>query len=251
MDAKVCKRPAEQQTPERRQLFRDDDTNMSPSPAKVVSPPIKQPKKRTRAAAKPKPKAKAAASTAKVEDMKEAEEGKCTVEGETGEGGESNDKGEKETKSMRAPSEKLKKWAFDTLTAAKGDPASWFHAQKLFEGVKQTEKSCLAKWTYWQNSMYWTTRRVGVLQKQTLGGTKHVLSFGGGHCKHIGIPFVAAELFVRNLIALRSTCQNISRSSPVLACAWYAFMVCMYIKWHVHLGSGMVLSKNFVGDIQL
>ena len=157
MDAKVCKRPAEQQTPERRQLFRDDDTNMSPSPAKVVSPPIKQPKKRARAAAKPKPKAKAAASTAKVEDMKEAEEGKCTVEGETGEGG--------------------------------------------------------------QNSMYWTTRRVGVLQKQTLGGTKHVLSFGGGHCKHIGIPFVASELFVRNLIALRSTCQNISRSSPVLACA--------------------------------
>ena len=172
MDAKVCKRPAEQQTPERRQLFRDDDTNMSPSPAKVVSPPIKQPKKRARAAAKPKPKAKAAASTAKVEDMKEAEEGKCTVEGETGEGGESNDKGEEETKSMRDPSEKLKKWAFDTLTAAKGDPASWFHAQKLFEGVKQTEKSCLAKWTYWQNSMYWTTRRVGVLQKQTLGGNK-------------------------------------------------------------------------------
>lgn len=219
MDAKVCKRPAEQQTPERRQLFRDDDTNMSPSPAKVVSPPIKQPKKRARAAAKPKPKAKAAASTAKVEDMKEAEEGKCTVEGETGEGGESNDKGEEETKSMRDPSEKLKKWAFDTLTEAKGDPASWFHAQKLFEGVKQTEKSCLAKWTYWQNSMYWTTRRVGVLQKQTRGGTKHVLSFGGGHCKHIGIPFVASELFVRNLIALRSTCQNISRSSPVLACA--------------------------------
>ena len=214
MDAKACKRPSEQQTPERKKLFDDDDTAMVPtaSPEKVVSPPIKQPKKRTRGAAKTKPKSKAEASNGKAtENKKEAEEEECTAErGETGQGDESIEKGEKEakTRSIRPPSEKLKKWAIDTLTEAKGDPASWFHAVKLFEGVKLAEKSCSAKWTYWQNSMYWTTRRVGVLQRKTGGGLKHVLSFGGGHCKHIGIPFVATQLFVRNLIVLRSTCKN-------------------------------------------
>ena len=179
---------------------------------------MKQDKKKRRAG-KAKAKAKAAAlppaEEEKDETVEETEKGEAKMVGKSDDkepeekhmekdGKEKEDTG-KEKKAIRPPSEKLTSWAFDKLTEAKGDDATWFHVKKLFEGVTLEERACLEKWIYWALSMYWNTHRVGVLQKQTGGGSKHVLSFGGGHCKHIGIPFVASQLFVCCLIALTST----------------------------------------------
>ena len=186
-------------TPERRRLFVDPEN--SPRNEEVVkpgmspSPAIKQqPAKRSK-------QAKAKAKSKAVVESKVPEKTKQPMDGE--EGKPTNEVETKDDKGKRPPTKKQMDWAKQELTDAKtSDPAQWDHALKLFEAVKVQEKSCVEKYMYWSLSMYWTTRRVGLLQKQCGGGPKHVLSFGGGHCTHIGIPFEACRLFVRFSIAL-------------------------------------------------
>ena len=150
-------------------------------PGMSTSPPIKQPAKRSKGAAKAKAKSKAVVESA----------GKGCPPNEV------ENKDDKNEKTKRPPTKNQVDWAKKELTDAKtSDPAQWDHALKLFEAVKVPERSCVEKYMYWSLSMYWTTRRVGLLQKQCGGAPKHVLSFGGGHCSHIGIPFEAARLYV-------------------------------------------------------
>ena len=187
------KRPA-MQTPERRKLFADDMSPGCPkdSPSKpagmVASPPIRQDKKKPKRAAKCKAKAKAKskAEVSMEEEPKSGEE----------KGGEV-----KEPTGPRAPSDRAKQWAMAKLVEAKQDPPAWLHVCKLFEGTKIPERSSGDKLMYFSFSMYWRTRRVGLLQKQPTGGNKHLLSFGGGHCIHIGIPYVASRLYVGYSVA--------------------------------------------------
>ena len=187
------KRPA-MQTPERRRLFPDDMppgcSEVSPSkpPGMVASPPIRQDRKKPKRAAKSKAKAKAKSKAALPTEE----------EPRSGEG-----KGEevKEPSGPRQPSNRVTQWAMTKLAEAKQDSPAWHHVCKLFEGTNVPERSCGDKLMYFSFSMYWLTRRVGLLQKQPMGGNKHLLSFGGGHCIHIGIPYVASRLYVGYSVA--------------------------------------------------
>ena len=209
-------------TPERRQLF-PDGADMGVSPAKatdgsVPSPPVKQDRKRSKQAAV-KSKAKAEArpgrsnqnpkSPAKEVEKTSKHEKKVDKKGKDTdkEGGKDGEQeGDKEIKPVRPPSQKLIKWAHDHLAEAKQDSSAWFFVIKLFEGTKVAERSCDTKiFGNFSFSMYWRTRRVGLLQKQVGGGSKHLMSYGGGICQHIGIPYTACRLVVRILIVSRST----------------------------------------------
>ena len=195
------KRQRAMQTPERRRLFdddADDDMQVTPvkaaapssTPAAAASPPIQQEKEKPKRAAKTKAKGKAAPKKPEGE----------VEEGEVPEKTEGEEvKPEKASKAPRPPTENQKTWALDFLANAKNDPASWDHVTKLFESTKIPERSHGKKGVYWTYSMYWLTRRVGLLQKQCGGGSKHILSFGGGQCVHIGIPYVASLLYVAHL----------------------------------------------------
>lgn len=198
-DAATSTKRPQMCTPERRRLFvlpEDSPKNeevVPPARGMSTSPPIKQPAKRSKSAAKAKAKSKA------VVESKVPEKTEQSLDGNTGNPpNEVENKDEKIEKTKRPPTKNQVDWAKKELTDAKtSDPAQWDHALKLFEAVKAPEKSCVEKYMYWNLSMYWTTRRVGLLQKQCgSGGPKHVLSFGGGHCSHIGIPFEACRLFV-------------------------------------------------------
>ena len=173
-------------TPERRQLFQDS-VDMGVSPAKatdgsVPSPPVKQDRKRVKRAAvkskakaeprarrsteNPKAPAKELAKTSK-DEQKGDKNGKDT-ETEGGKEGckKGDQEGDKEIKPARPPSQKLQKWAHDHLLEAKQDSSAWFFVIKLFEGTKSPERSCDTKMmTHFSFSMYWRTRRVGLLQK--------------------------------------------------------------------------------------
>lgn len=198
-DAATSTKRPQMCTPERRRLFVEEGGSpkneevMPPEvPGMSTSPPIKQPAKRSKGAAKAKAKSKAVVES-KVEEKTEQPKG-------AGKGcppNEVENKDDKNEKTKRPPTKNQVDWAKKELTDAKtSDQAQWDHALKLFEAVKVPERSCVEKYMYWSLSMYWTTRRVGLLQKQCGGAPKHVLSFGGGHCSHIGIPFEAARLYV-------------------------------------------------------
>lgn len=102
----------------------------------------------------------------------------------------------KETKEPRPPSKKQVDEAKLALVEAKADPATWAHVEKLFAATESPERACAKKYHFWLTSMYWGTRRVGLLQKKAGQKSINVLSFGGGFCKHIGIPAEACQLFV-------------------------------------------------------
>ena len=197
-------------TPERRELFPADGT----SPMKVdgkdenpneTSPPIKQTPKRRRAA---KGKAKAAAKTKGKKDGEEASSSKGSGPSEIAQGEKKEEKTEEkqekgdggggEVKKNRTISDTQKTWAMDYLTdMKKTDEAGWEHVEKLFSATKVAERLSVSKFAFFTLSMYWSTRRVGLLQRKPEGGTcRHVLSFGGGACTHIGIPTEACRLYV-------------------------------------------------------
>ena len=200
------------QTPERRKLF----TSCSPSKLMETqvdeavvqsSPPVKRTPKRARHTAKAKAKAKVSKETepAKAEQPEATPEAlSAAPSAEAGKGSGKGSEGmemeeAKKEKKPRALSKKQETWALTFLQDAKNDeedPATWEHALKMFDATKCEERNCVPKMTYWAFSMYWGARRVGLLQKVCGGGSKHVLSFGGGHCKHIAIPTEATRLFV-------------------------------------------------------
>ena len=200
-------------TPERRKLFKDDD-DMVVTPAKATDgsvpyPPVKQDRKRPkRAAVKSKakePKARGSTENPKFPAKELAKTSQHEKKGDKN-GKDTDKEGDKEIKPVRPPSQKLQKWAHEHLVEAKQDSSAWFFVIKLFEGTKVAERSCDTKMmTHFNFSMYWRTRRVGLLQKQDGGGSKHLMSYGGGHCQHIGIPYMACRLVVRILIVLGST----------------------------------------------
>ena len=108
---------------------------------------------------------------------------------------------EKETKPRTISDAQVTK-AKHELEMYKEDPAGWAHVIKLFDATKIPERDSTPKYMYWAYSMYWGTRRVGLLQKQPSGKNVHYSSFGGGHCTHIGIPTEACKMLVGALIGI-------------------------------------------------
>ena len=174
-------------TPERRQLFvegNEEKENLQ------SSPPVKQPKKRARA------KAKAAAAQAKA--VAQSQSPPAQAELITGEGKAE----EAPAKPERGPGKAAVQKAIDHLNEARHDDAEWHHVLKLFQsmdGKCECEKD-VPKYGHWSLSMYWTTKRVGLLHKNGKA-TTHVASFGGGCCKNICLPLLAAQMLVWLLLA--------------------------------------------------
>ena len=102
----------------------------------------------------------------------------------------------KEPSDPKPPTSAQIEAAMKTLREAKSDAAAWFHVIKLFKAIEGKERDCVVKYQYWSFSMYWQHRRMGLLQKDVGSGATHVASWGGTFCPHIGIPFVASELYV-------------------------------------------------------
>ena len=190
-------------TPERRKLFHDTGDEISPSKDKddKDSPPIKPKKSKRPKRAQKTPKSKSNAAGSKD---KPSEEPSITPP-ETEPSRNVEPAEEKETK-VKPPTDRQKTWAEGVLMDAKNDSPSWDHVIKLFEATKKDERDPYPKMHYWGLSMYYNTRRVGLLQQQKGKGKKvHVMSFSGGAvCTHIGIPLAATCLVVRFLFDSKS-----------------------------------------------
>ena len=185
--------------------------------AVIQSPAVKQEKKRpkraTKAAAKPKAASKPKQTQEEKEDekMEEKEDEKKTnkqekkrdSKKEEPEKDQKKDEKheERETKPRTISDAQVTK-AKHELEMYKEDPAGWAHVIKLFDATKIPERDSTPKYMYWAYSMYWGTRRVGLLQKQPSGKNVHYSSFGGGHCTHIGIPTEACKMLVGALIGI-------------------------------------------------
>ncbi len=187
-----------QSTPERRRLFPESPVAKREHPEPVVastrSTPVKQEPKKARKTRKAKtnegPEGKGDSKDAKKQDAQEAG-GKQKEED-----AKEKEDNEKKNKNKQPPTKAQQDQAMQELTEAKADPAVWEHVLKLFEATHTPERDHAGRLTYWALSMYWNTHRVGLLQKHAGRASTHVLSMGGGHCKHIGIPAAACRLFV-------------------------------------------------------
>ena len=182
--------------------------------AVAASPPIRQEKKRSKAAAKEKAKEDKEGVEVKKQEKKDTQKTDQKTEevpkesrrskkakkdeGDTEkkEGVEEKEEVDKEKKQPRPPSKSQVDVAKHEMMEYKDDPASWAHVERLYEATKISERECTPKSMYWSYSMYWGTHRVGLLQKQTSGKNTHVTSLGGGHCIHIGIPTEACKMVV-------------------------------------------------------
>ena len=113
---------------------------------------------------------------------------------------------EEDTKPTKAapkpPGEAARKSAMKALMEAKADDAAWHHVLRLFKAMeapevtRENQHETLEKRQHWSLSMYWDSKRIGLLQKRPSGkGAAHVLSFGGGHCLHIGLPLEAIRMY--------------------------------------------------------
>lgn len=145
----------------------------------AASPPVKQPKKRT----KKGPGAKAdVPMDAAAEPVAPPAEPKET----------------------KGPSDRITKRAKDHIIQARKDPASWFHIQRLWGAMKGKNTKptpCMKKMEHWGWSMYWITKRVGVLEKRGTTSS-HVASFGGGFCADIDLPLEAAYMYVAHSVVV-------------------------------------------------
>ena len=175
-------------TPERRKLFHDSADEITPSKDKVAagspdkkddkeSPPIKPKKaKRPRRAQKtPKSKSNARGSTDKPSEEPAITQPEI-------EPSQNVEPAEGKDPKVKPPTDRQKTWAEGVLMDAKNDSPSWDHVTKLFEATKKDEREPCPKMHYWGFSMYYLTRRVGILQQQGKGKKVHVMSFGGGQC---------------------------------------------------------------------
>lgn len=160
------------------------------------SPPIKQKKKRAKGPSKdaaapdaePVPSAAAAAAAGDVEAVP-AEKGK------------------------KGPGRAAIKWAENHLKESSQDPAALWHMSRLwgFETIKVSQETwgSFPKPTYFGYSMYWKTRRVGLLVKgPTSKDSTHVTSFGGERCRSISLSLKAAMMFVAALVVIQGIGRN-------------------------------------------
>ena len=185
--------PVESQanTPERRELF--PDPAAEPPVPEAASSSTKQPKKRAKAKAQGKAKAKAAPSQPAEPAQPEAEAGGSAPEPDDGKVAADG----KMEPAQRLPGQRIQKPALKLLKESKADPAAWFHVQELHKALKfhkLTDKKEVPKYDFWSLSMYWQTKRVGLLQKQE-SGFVHVTSFGCTWCKNIAMCAHAARMF--------------------------------------------------------
>lgn len=98
----------------------------------------------------------------------------------------------------RKPSERAYKKAMDYLIQARKDSAHWFHALRLWKAIDGTITKAtpnMKKFDHWSFSMYWGTFRCGLLQKQEKKWV-HIVSYGGGFCRDIGLPLEATYMYV-------------------------------------------------------
>ena len=204
--------PAGKNTPERKVLFPDEPEN--PSKVSPAKPPKKRVRGKRQVAAEtpevevpqegeamteaPKAKAKAKQRCKPKQTKAEAEiEGK----GEDNEKNNDNDNDKVEGPPQgkeRKVSKAAREAALKCLKDAKTDQASWFHVEKLFTALKAKKpktKHDVPKFDHWGLSMYWSSSRVGLLQKQQTR-FQHILSFGGVYCKNIAMPVLAATMYV-------------------------------------------------------
>lgn len=196
----------QQSTPERRCLFPDSSVAKRDQPEPTLestrSTPVKQVPKKARNTRKAKinegQEGKGNGKDAKKQDAQEAagkQEEEDAKEKDAKENDPKEKEGEKKSK-KKSPTKAQQDQAKQELTEAKSDPAVWEHVLKLFEATHTPERDHAGRFTYWTFSMYWNTYRVGLLQKHAGRASTHVLSIGGGHCKHIGIPAAACRLIV-------------------------------------------------------
>lgn len=166
------------------------------NPGVTASPAIKQPKKRAKNSRATKSTAAKSKAAPRASQKKTEADSEPQAENQDAE----NQRVE-EPKPSKPPSKNLISKARHILQD-NSDPAGWHHVTKMLENTKGNERDIDDKSMYWQYSMYWGTRRVGLLQKKAGEKAAHVLSFGGGHCKHIGIPMEACRMYVGSSVAV-------------------------------------------------
>lgn len=178
----------------------EDDKASTKRPIGETPPPKTKQSETTKASPAIKRKAKRSKGTSSkpdeipepsVENPPSESKGEDQKEGEQVPGGDQ--------KVVKLPSKAHIDSAMAELKDAKSDDASWEHVCKLFAATKNDPKKCKHVFQYWTYSMYWHSKRVGLLQKGTATGTRHILSFGGTFCPHIGIPAEACRLYVCSL----------------------------------------------------
>eukprot|EP00435_Cladocopium_sp_Y103_P006685 s2895_g2.t1 len=217
------KRLPESQTPERRKLETELDKAVDKEDEEKeeplqTSPPIKQSKKKPRKttktetpsqpagnSAEPAPKAKAKArAKAKGKAKGKAKPTEPTEVDQKDEKVGDQENGAKpepsvsdkaaEVTEAKQPSKRMQKLAHDQMVAAKSDPATKFHLEKLFEACSEAvERSkFIQPYEFWQCSMYYKTYRVGLLQKRD-GRFVHVTSFGLPACPNIAVKYLGGD----------------------------------------------------------
>ena len=205
-------------TPERRKLFHDTDNEISPlkgapeaGPAadEKESPPVKAKKAKRRRKQQKTPKADKTSAPQPEEAMPVDEPAPELPQPEPANLGEVAMPAEVESaqpKPVKPPTSHQVSFAKSTLEDALSDPPTLAHVEKLFAATTVAEREMsLDKQIYWGYSLYYNTRRVGLLQlKGSAKRKSHVMSFGGGCCKHIGIPLEASRLMVGGSFVLFS-----------------------------------------------
>ena len=150
-----------------------------------ASPPVRQPKKRAKGKNKSTGESSKASSTPEVAPEPKA------------------DTAEKKEIKPKSPSPSQIKDAEEDLKDAKTDSELWGFVQTMFQATEKDPQTCKDTFNNWSYSMYWSTKRVGLLQKGSGGRSSHVLSFGGAFCPHIGIPATACKIYVGSLMSLK------------------------------------------------
>lgn len=176
-----------------------ESTPPKPKPvegAMESSPPLKQPKKRAKASAKskaktcePEPSKPSASSGDKVVEPPQSSKTEKTAD--------------KQEIKPKTPSQSQIKDAVEDLKDAKTDSELWGFVNVMFQATEKDPQACKDTFNNWSYSMYWNSKRVGLLQKGSGGRNSHVLSFGGTFCPHIGIPAAACKIYVGSSMSFK------------------------------------------------
>ena len=134
----------------------------------------------------------------KDKPLKKAKTGK-EAESSQLEAPEGKEDGDKDKK--RGPSDKQKQAAKVLLSALRSDPRKWGCVQKLYEACsEEVNAGNVMRFEHYTLSVYWTTKRVGLLAKQEVGKPKHILSFGNPFSPAISLPLCGVSLYVHLLV---------------------------------------------------
>lgn len=87
------------------------------------------------------------------------------------------------------------------LNALRSDPTKWGCVQKLYEACsEEVNPTNVMRFEHYTLSVYWTTKRVGLLAKPEVGKPKHILSFGNPFSTAISLPLCGVSLYVHLLV---------------------------------------------------